>query len=118
MSCKCSEFTAGKLNRRIALYAKVLTPDGCGGGTTVPTLQQEAWANIKPSRGSERFFAEKIEAPETTRFVIRYVTTIIENQDESWYILYKGITYNIRSIFDVEEAHRFIEIHAERGVAP
>jgi SPP1 family predicted phage head-tail adaptor len=103
---------AGKLNRRITVQSIPETQDASGfpsEGTA--TTYCKRWASVTPLRGRERFEAKQFEAEVDVRFVVRYdsVTAAITPKMQ---ISYNSKTYDIQSVFDVDEAHKEIEILA------
>jgi SPP1 family predicted phage head-tail adaptor len=110
---KCCDITAGMLRHTITIEDKSTTDDGCGG-------QDLAWdpvvtvrAAIKPASGAERLFAERLEASITHKLITRYKPEI-----KPWMRIKFGDRYfQIRAILNIEERNRFLEIHAQEGVA-
>ena len=104
---------AGDLRHRITIQSSVKTGDG-GGGFTV------AWSNlatvrgkIEPLRGREQLHGMQLEARVTHRILIRYRSDVTAANR----ILFGTRTFNIRSVLNVDERNRWLEILAEEGVA-
>jgi SPP1 family predicted phage head-tail adaptor len=108
-------YRIGELDQRIEFYRKVRTPDGQGGFTTSEVLQTTVWALIRATGGNEVFKYEKLEAPASYMFVIRYNSELDIREDDL--IKWNGDSYNIRSIQQRSTRRMYLEIVAERGVA-
>ena len=111
LACSKKPFT-----HRIVVQAANSTGDGMGGEistwdtpTTVATLR----ASVEPLRGSERFRAQQLESPVTHKITTRYKAGIKPEHR----ISFKGRIFNIRTVINVDEESRFLEIMAEEGVA-
>lgn len=65
-----SKLQARDLDTFCQLKRREETPDGMGGGTPGFVLLTDLWANIRPMRGGEKFFAQQI-TPQSA-----YVVTI------------------------------------------
>ena len=110
---KCCELYAGKLRNKITIEREVSTNDGLGGTTVQWVKAVTLPAYIKPMTGSERFAAQRLEARTTHRIFIRYRADLTTTDR----VVFEGRKMQIRAIIDVEERKRWIEIHAEEGVA-
>lgn len=111
-NCK-TKCNIGMLNRRITIQQKTDTPDGFGGVTTAWSTFSSAWASIRPVSAKERFFAYKNEHNITHVIKIRYRTGLAT----SMRILYNGRIIRIHGIRDENEAHRYLILDCEEGVA-
>ena len=102
---------AGKLNRRITVEQVTESQDTSGFPSETWATYCKRWASIVPLRGRERFEAQQFEAEVDVRFVVRYdsVTAAITPKMQ---VSYNSKTYDIQSVFDVDEAHKEIEILA------
>ena len=101
---------SGKLNRRITIQNVPVTQDASGFPTEgTATTYCTRWASVHPLRGRERFEARQFEAEVDVRFIVRYdsVTAAITPKMQ---VSYNSKTYDIQSVFDVDEAHKEIEI--------
>jgi len=110
---KCCDITAGQLNRKITISQSVLVDDGYGGDTETWTTVVTPWAFIKPKSGGEKMHSQRLDATGMASVFIRYRDDI----DETMKVTYAGKDYQIRSIVDIEEAHIWMELLIERGVA-
>lgn len=101
------------LRHKVTVQQRTRVADGAGGfedgWETVVTL----WASVDPIRGSERYAAGQVAATATHKFLMRYHSAIRADMRFSW----NGTYYNIRSITNVGERDRFLEIYAEEGAA-
>ena len=66
----------------------------------------------KPLNGRERVFANRLNATGDTIATIHYRADL----NESMKVVYRGKEYQIRSIINLEEADRFLQLALERGV--
>ena len=110
---KCCDITAGQLNRKITISEPVLADDGYGGDDETWSTVYTPWARIKPKSGGEKMHAQRLDATGLASIVIRYRAGLSETMK----VTYAGKDYQIRSIIDIEEAHKWIELLVERGVA-
>lgn len=86
-----------------------------GGGAT-----QTAYVNhstgrcfFKPLSGSERLYAERVDAITSNRAIMRYRADIKESDR----LVIRGRAYNIRFINNIEFRNRWLEINLDGGVA-
>jgi SPP1 family predicted phage head-tail adaptor len=61
----------GSLNQRATVYARVMTPDGGGGGTPSWNAIGSTWIKIVPQSASAAFVADAPRARVATRLVMR-----------------------------------------------
>lgn len=103
----------GKLRHRVTLQELVKTDDGYGG--IVETWQDVAtvWAAIKPLRGNERYTAQQVQSELSHKITIRYQAGIKPQMK----LLYKGRTFEIESVIDIEERHQWLELLCSEVVA-
>jgi len=103
----------GNMRHVLSLQQETRTPDTAGGAalgwTTVATL----WASVEPLRGTEDTLAEKLTGVITHKILVRDEATITAAMRFLW----GSRIFNIRSIKNIEECGRFLEILAEEGVA-
>ena len=113
MAC-CKGIKAGSLRHKINIEREQDIADGMGGSTI-------AWANITdaalrakvmPLNGSETFKAMRLEAKVSHKITIRFRGDLLSSDR----INYKGRVMQVRSIIDLEEAHKWLEIMADEGV--
>lgn len=110
---KCCDYTAGMLREPVEIQEQVTVP--IGGGATELAYQTKAnvRAYVKPMSGSERLYAERLDATTRNRIVMRYRPNIVESDR----IVMRGKAYNIRFIHNVEFRDRWLEIDVDGGVA-
>ena len=98
----------GRLNRRIVIQEKTVTRDAYGGESISWTDVATVWAAVLPIRGREYVAIREAGAELTTRFVIRHRDGVTP----AMRIAYGGGYYNIESVIDSEDGHRFLELMA------
>ena len=88
-----------------------------GGGQTdpwaSPTVVASVRACITPLRGSEKLRAMQLEDSVTHKFTLRFRTGITAKHR----IRFGTRLFNIRSVIDVDERSRWLEIMADEGLA-
>ena len=108
----CCDITPGMLNRRISIQEKQTTTTPTGGQDVVWVQVVAPFAYLKPLNGRERVFANRLNATGDTIATIHYRADL----NESMKVVYRGKEYQIRSIINLEEADRFLQLVLERGV--
>lgn len=101
---------AGKYNRKIEIYSTTVTTDAQGFQTTSESLVLTAYAAVKTTKGFTLITANSDFEKAYTNFTIRYPRTEI-NRDMR--IRYKGKTYTIEYLNNVDEANVELEIQAK-----
>ena len=101
---------AGKYNKKIEIYATTEVTDAQGFQTTSETLVLSPYAAVKTTKGFTLIAANSDFEKAYTNFTIRYPRTEI-NRDMS--IRYKGKTYTIEYLNNVDEANVELEIQAK-----
>ena len=109
---KCCDITPGMLNRRISIQEKQTTTTATGGQDVAWVQVVAPFAYLKPLNGRERVFANRLNATGDTIATIHYRADL----NESMKVVYRGKEYQIRSIINLEEADRFLQLVLERGV--
>lgn len=109
---------AGKLARnRVTFQAETQVPDE-GGGYQVGWVDIVSnWsAEFLPERGRERVEAGRLAAPMSGTLKVRWSseTTAITERHR---VLIQGEPWNIRSVANEDQRHRFITMTVEKGVA-
>ena len=110
---KCCDIHAGMLRHKIELQRQQRTPDGIGGFEVVWETYLTTFAYIAPLSGTESLVGMQIQDSVTHRIYMRYKDGILAEDR----VLFQGRTFNIRSVLDLEERRRYIEMRAEEGVA-
>lgn len=101
---------AGKYNKKIEIYSTTVVTDEQGFQTTSETLVLTTYAAVKTTKGFTLIAANSDFEKAYTNFTIRYPRTEI-NRDMS--IRYKGKTYTIEYLNNVDEANVELEIQAK-----
>lgn len=103
----------GELDERITLQAPTLVADGGGGSTVTWSDLATVWAKVVARQGGERMEDGRISAETATDFTLRNRTDI----DERMRIVWRGVTYNVRSILREGPRPLYVRIEADRGAA-
>lgn len=101
---------AGKYNKKIEIYSTTVDTDDDGFQTTSETLVLSPYAAVKTTKGFTLIAANSDFEKAYTNFTIRYPRTEI-NRD--MIIKYKGKTYTIEYLNNVDEANVELEIQAK-----
>lgn len=101
---------AGKYNRRITIYSVVVTEDNQGFPIETKTVVLEPYANVKTTKGMTLIINNSDFEKALTNFTIRYPHTPI-NRD--MLIEFRGKTYTIQYLNNVNEANIELEIQAK-----
>ena len=110
---KCCDLTAGKLRHQITIEREQPVSDGAGGSYLTWATVATPRAFVDPMSGGERLQAMRLEATITHRIYIRYRDDIRTGDR----INFDGRLMQIRAPIDLEERNRWLEIHADEGVA-
>ncbi len=118
---KCCDITSGMLSALVALQRRTATPDGQGGYTEAWAADPVGgvWAMARAISGSERWMADRVTPANRFRFIVRFRA---DGNGAPYYnigdrVVYKGRTYGITAVTDVEDMHRYLEILAEENKA-
>ena len=110
---KCCNIKAGMLREPVEFQSQVKTDIG-GGATTITYVKRVSLrGHFKPMSGSERLYAERLDATTRNRLVIRYRSDLTESDR----VIIRGRAYQIRSIINTEFRNKFLEIDLDGGVA-
>lgn len=113
----CSKYRARDLSAQIAIERKTQAADGMGGST-------ETWAEVgsvramwRPLSGSERYQAMRITSQPRATAIIRFRG---DSFGAPFYsaadrVVYRGRTYNIESVIDVDDAGEWLELSLVEG---
>jgi SPP1 family predicted phage head-tail adaptor len=104
---------SGRLNRRAELQSRTLTADGGGGSAVTWTKERDIWVGIRELSGTERLQAMREQSAITHEIWARYATDVTADKR----IVSNSVNYNLRAVMDPENAHEFLRILAESGVA-
>ena len=101
---------AGKYNRKIKIIKVIKGKDSDGFPVETQHVVLEPWAHIKTTRGFTLIVNNTDFEKAFTNFTIRYPVTEI-NRD--MLILFRGKTYEIQYLNNVDEANIELEIQAK-----
>lgn len=106
---------AGLLRHEVVLQSLgARFDDGYGGGSISDTDVVTVWADVEPLQGVELFQAAQFNPSVNYRITIRYYPGI----RPSWKVKYGTRVFDIKSVIDVDERHRKIELMCEELPAP
>ena len=119
MTCgvRC-KYSAGDLRRQVTIQTRQKSQGD--GGVSNETVVDVAtvWAQIKPITGSERLKYAQLEDTITHKVVMRYRSPKPIAAQQLKYTDEDGERYfNIRYVFDLEEAHVWLELLCTEGDA-
>ncbi len=115
---KMKGIRVGMLRKWLSLQKRTYTEDGIGGSSDTWAEIAKVWGAIMPISARELAFAAKLEVRGTHRILIRWRADIDTNGDHKLVLVENpDREFNIRSVIDVEERQRYLEIVAEEGVA-
>lgn len=101
---------SGKYNKRISIYQITHGKDAAGFSADTETLVLRPWANIKTTKGFTLITSNTDFEKATTNFTIRYPKTVITYD---MVIKYKGKTYSIEYINNIDNANEELELQAK-----
>lgn len=101
-------FNPGLLKRRISIMELQKASDGGGGFDETLVEIASVRAHIQPLFGTEYWANQQTEAKISHKITIRFRPDVKQSQ----VISYNGKLYDIQYIIDINEQHRFTEIHA------
>lgn len=101
---------AGKFNKKISIYQITRGKDSAGFPTDIETLIMQPYAEVVTTKGFTLIVNNTDYEKALTRFTIRYpVTTITYDM----IIRYRGKTYSIEYINNVDEANEELELQCK-----
>ena len=101
---------AGKYNRRIQIYKVTKGKDAAGFPADVEALVLTVYAEVKTTKGFTLIMNNTDYEKALTRFTIRYPETVITYD---MLIKYRGKTYTIEYINNVDEANTELELQCK-----
>ena len=101
---------AGKYNRRIQVYQVTKGKDAAGFPADVEALILTVYAEVKTTKGFTLIMNNTDYEKALTRFTIRYPETVITYD---MLIKYRGKTYTIEYINNVDEANTELELQCK-----
>ena len=108
-----SKKSIAAMRQRIALEEATVAADGAGGSIVSWVLVAEVWAAIHPRSGVERVEAGGIEGRVTHEITIRHRAGVVPQRR----FRLGARIFDIKTVIDVEEAHRFLVCLVEERVA-
>jgi SPP1 family predicted phage head-tail adaptor len=106
-------FGIGTYRQRLYLQQENPTADSGGGNQIAWTTVNVVWASVEPISGSENIQAGQLNSNTTHRIRLRYDSSIVPAMRFLW----GSRVLNIRSIRNLCERKRVLEILAQEGVA-
>jgi len=111
---KCLDISIGSFSYLFTLKRRAISDDGAGGQIVRPTDIAQLWMSMEPVSSNQRFWAMKLEAPVTHRLVTRWRDDVVVSPD---LMLTLGERqFNIRSVINIEERNRFLDVMVEENV--
>lgn len=101
---------AGKYNHKISIVKVTKTIDADGFPSESTTVVLSCWASIKTTKGFTLIVNNSDFEKAFTNFTIRYPVTPI---DRDMLIQFKGKTYEIQYLNNIDEANIELEIQAK-----
>jgi SPP1 family predicted phage head-tail adaptor len=101
---------AGEYNRKIKIVKVIKTKDSAGFPVETQAVVLEPWAKVKTTRGFTLIAQGSDFDKAYTNFTIRYPVTPI---DRDMLILFRGKTYEIQYLNNINEACIELEIQAK-----
>jgi SPP1 family predicted phage head-tail adaptor len=101
------------MRHRLQLEAALETADGGGGVTRTWALAAEVWAALKPLAGDERVEADGVHGRVSHEVWIRYRAGVLADMR----FRLGARVFEIRSVIDTGERHRFLRCMVEERVA-
>lgn len=115
-----------KFKHRLDILARPQTPADDGGINYAHDLLASVWAQIMPVKGSAYLYRQQIDESVTHKIYIRYIPWLTS---EHWLVYKKGnfqthlnsanesliqyVLYRIKSVNNLEQQQRFLELECE-----
>lgn len=104
---------AGQLRHKVTLQdLGTRSDDGFGGGTIATVDTADVWASIEPLTGQERLQAGQFDTSITHRIRMRYYPGLRPH----WQVKFGTRVFDIKSVADLEERRREVELMCEELV--
>ena len=110
---KCCDITLGMLRTPVQFQRQETVSIGGGASEIQYVNDGQTMGYMKPLSGSERLYAERLDAQARNRLIIRYRTGLTESHRA----VIDGRAYNIRALLDLESRKRWLEVDLDGGVA-
>jgi SPP1 family predicted phage head-tail adaptor len=101
--------TIGEMRHRITIQSVTISTNENGYEVETPEVLKEVWAKVSNLHGKEFFTAKAVQAENTVKFTIRYMSGL----DQSMQILFQGKVYNITAIDNIKYRNEYVEIQAK-----
>jgi SPP1 family predicted phage head-tail adaptor len=108
-----STIRAGDLRERIVIQSKSIARNSIGEEVVTWPDFLTLWAQAEPLRGREFFAAAQMQSSVEVRFRIRYRSDITVDTHR---VLWRAVTYDIRSIIDADARRVVLELMCASGV--
>lgn len=105
---------SGKLDRRVVLRRRVLTPNQFGENVETFVDVARVWAGVVPEKGSEKPAADQTTNEQPTRFEIRFRDDVAS----TWSIQYRGRVYDIKDVSEIGRREGLLLTTSAREVVP
>lgn len=100
----------GQMNRRVTIQTATRSaPDGGGGFVPGEPTEKETWAKVEPLEGDEQIQAMQTGMKRPHRFTVRYRPDLLPTSG----VVYKGRTFDVKSVVDTAESHEELVILAD-----
>lgn len=98
----------GSLKHRVTIQKLVMNVNENGFEVEAWQDYKTVWASVSNLTGREYYEAAAVQAEETVKFTIRYLSSLTTDMR----ILFQGKQYNITSIDNIKYENKYIEIKA------
>ncbi len=103
----------GSMRFKVTLQSATRTTDDGGGAAVAWSNDGTLWANITPISGKEDYRQSQVQDSITHRIKVRYKSSI-ETKDR---LKFGSRFFNIKSVINVDERKKYMELLCEEGVA-
>ncbi len=103
-----TQMEIGDLRHRITFQKHTTTTNENGFEVETWEDYRTVWAAVSNLHGREYYAAAAVQAENTVKFTVRYLTDL----DTTMRISFRGKTYDITAIDNIKYQNRFIEIKA------
>ncbi len=110
---KCCDINAGRMRHRVVVERATKTPDGAGGYALSWAAVATIWADVRPVSGNERYLSMRVEDDVSHTILTRYRNDILPSDRLS----FDSRLMQVKSVINVEERSRYLEIKAVEGEA-
>ena len=104
---------SGRLNKKITIQKTTQAQSSIGEATDTWLTYAVRWASIEPLLGREYFESQQVNAEETIRFRIRYLSGVTPKMRISW----DSRLFDIRSVVNVGERNKEMLLMAVENVS-